>query len=162
MDLRATFRLLFRDPTDHTLVQLFRYTFVGGIAFVVDFGALFAFTEFAGVHYLGSAALAFVLGLTTNYMLSLLWVFRHRRLKNPTAEFLVFAGIGVVGLGLNEAIMWALTELAGVHYLGSKLASTFLVYLWNFFARKYTLFQKPGVEVCPNEPPSSSGEARPG
>jgi len=62
-------RLLLR-PTDSTLVQLLRYTFVGGLAFIVDLGSLFALTEFAGLHYLVSASLSFLLGLATNYTLS--------------------------------------------------------------------------------------------
>jgi hypothetical protein len=49
-------RRLFIDKTDSTLIQLFRYTFVGGIAFLVDFGSLYALTEYARVHYLVSAA----------------------------------------------------------------------------------------------------------
>jgi hypothetical protein len=37
-------------------VQIVRYTFVGGLAFLVDFGVLFALTQFLGIHYLVSAA----------------------------------------------------------------------------------------------------------
>ncbi len=157
-NLRYTVRRLLCGDTDDTFVQLFRYTFVGGLAFVVDFASLFAFTEFLGIHYLVSAALAFVLGLTTNYLLSLAWVFSRRRMAKPMVEFLIFAAIGVIGLGMNEAILWLLTGLAGVHYLVSKLVSTAVVYLWNFFARKYVLFSRPGEATCPNELPSSSGE----
>jgi len=37
---------LFKGKTDKTLIQLFRYTFVGGLAFLVDFGMLFILTEY--------------------------------------------------------------------------------------------------------------------
>jgi putative flippase GtrA len=133
-------RTLLRDRADSLPVQLFRYAIVGGLAFAVDFGSLWAFTEILGLHYLVSAALAFLLGLTTNYLLSLAWVFSHRTLANRYAEFLVFAVIGVVGLGLNEVLMWLLTDGAGVHYLGSKAVSTAVVFLWNFLARRFALF----------------------
>jgi len=134
-------RLLLR-PTDSTLVQLLRYTFVGGLAFIVDLGSLFALTEFAGLHYLVSASLSFLLGLATNYTLSTWWIFTQRTIQSRTLEFLIFGGIGLIGLGINDLCMWSMTELAGVHYLLSKIASTAVVFLWNFFARKYSLFNK--------------------
>lgn len=132
---------LFKDKTDKLFIQLFRYTFVGGIAFVVDFGSLFALTEFFNVYYLTSAALAFILGLTTNYILSVLWVFNTRTVNKKWLEFVIFAVIGVVGLGLNELIIWFFTEKVLLHYLVSKIISTILIYLWNFFARKFILFK---------------------
>ena len=67
-------------------------------------------------------------------------VFRDHTLHSHIIEFVFFAAIGVVGLGMNEAIMWMATELAGLYYLGSKLISTAVVFFWNFTARKYLLF----------------------
>ena len=130
-----------RLHSDNILIQLFRYTIVGGFAFVIDFGSLWALTEFAGLHYLVSAAIAFVLGLSTNYLLSVLWVFNRRTVEKRSTEFLIFATVGLVGIGVNELMIWSLTEYAGFHYLASKIASTVVVYMWNFGARKALLFR---------------------
>ena len=135
MQMKATW-----DKTNDTIVQLFRYTLVGGLAFVFDFGSLFILTEYLNIHYLVSAAIAFLLGLTINYILSIIWVFEKRALSNKKIEFLVFALIGIVGLGLNEFIMWFFTDILYWHYLLSKIISTVVVYLWNFFVRKFVLF----------------------
>jgi len=52
----------------HRIVSQFaQYVLVGGLAFVVDFTALFVLTDYFGLHYLVSASLAFLLGLITNY-----------------------------------------------------------------------------------------------
>lgn len=134
-------RALLLGSTDSTWVQLFRYTFVGGAAFVFDFGGLYLLTEYAGLHYQLSAALSFLLGLSVNYVLSVLWVFSRRNLRRRWAEFAVFAVVGLVGLGLNALFLWLFTEVAGLHYLLSKIGSTILVFLWNFFARKASLFR---------------------
>lgn len=133
---------LFVEPTENVLLQLFRYGFVGGAAFVVDYATLFILTNYAGVQYLWSAAIAFVLGLVANYLLSISWVFRNRGDLSRWQEFLFFAVIGVVGLGFNELIMYACTDLMHIHYMVSKLISTAIVFFWNFFARKYLLFTK--------------------
>ncbi|GBC60668.1 GtrA family protein [Desulfonema ishimotonii] len=135
------FEKIFRQQTDNTLIQLFRYTFVGGGAFVVDVGSLFIFTEYLGIHYLTSAAVAFILGLMTNYLLSVSWVFNRRTIGSRWAEFGIFALIGLIGLGLNEALIWSCTEYLGLHYLMSKIISTALIYIWNFSARKAVLFR---------------------
>jgi putative flippase GtrA len=126
---------------DNTLIQFFRYIFVGGIAFIVDFSLLFIFTDIFNIYYLISAALAFLIGTIVNYILSIYWVFDKRSLKNKSFEFGIFALIGFIGLGLNELIIWFFTEQIHFHYLVSKIISAWFVLLWNFSARKFLLFR---------------------
>ena len=140
--MRTLLHRIFVQKTDNTLLQLFRYGFVGGIAFVVDYGTLFLLTNYAGVPYLWSAAIAFILGLVTNYLLSISWVFRRNEAMKSWQEFLLFAIIGIVGLGFNEIIMYLGTDILQLHYMLSKLISTVIVFFWNFLARKYLLFNK--------------------
>jgi putative flippase GtrA len=137
---RKLWALLF-GATGSLLHQFSRYVVVGGLAFLVDFGSLYGLTEFAGLHYLISAAVAFLFGLVVNYCLSLLWVFDRRTMKSVTVEFLVFAVIGIVGLGLNEGIIWFVREKIGFHYLVAKVISAGIVLIWNFGARKFVLFR---------------------
>jgi putative flippase GtrA len=115
---------------------------VGGFAFIVDYGTLYILKEYVGINYLLSAAIAFILGLAVNYLLSTLWVFPDSRLNNKMAEFIVFASIGLVGLLINEVIMYICCEVLTIHYMISKLCSTGIVFFWNFFARKIILFTK--------------------
>lgn len=119
--------------------ELLRYSLVGGGAFAVDFGLLWGLTH-GGLHYMLSAAAAFTAGLMVNYTLSVLWVFRRRAPCGRAVEFAVFAAVGIAGLGLNEAIMWLVAGLLGRHYLLSKIVSAAVVFVWNFAARKYLLF----------------------
>jgi putative flippase GtrA len=132
---------LLKEKTNNTWIQLFRYTFVGGFAFVFDFSLLYLLTEYFNIYYLVSAAAAFLLGLAINYLLSVIWIFEKRTIKSKYVEFIIFTLIGIVGLALNEFIIWFFTETVHTHYLYSKLISTVFVYLWNFFIRKFTLFR---------------------
>ena len=131
-----------KGDVNNGLVQLFRYIWVGGFAFIIDYGCLYVLTENVGLNYLFSAAVALTLGLVVNYILSIIWVFSDSRLNNKIAEFTVFASIGVVGLFLNEAVMYICSEILYLHYMISKLCSTGVVFFWNFFARKLILFSK--------------------
>jgi len=133
---------ILKGKTNNTLIQLFRYTFVGGFSFLVDFGTLFILTEYFYIYYLVSAGIAFILGLTINYFLSVRWVFSSRAMENRLLEFLFFALIGLIGLVLNELFLWIFTDILLIYYLLSKIITTFIVYFWNFFARKLLLFNK--------------------
>lgn len=138
---RHTWQALLFGATGSLRHQFTRYLVVGGLAFVVDFGLLYLLTEFAGLHYLISAAIAFLFGLITNYCLSLLWVFDRRTMDNAAIEFVIFTAIGIVGLGLNEVIIWFVREKIHFHYMIAKMISAGIVLIWNFGARKSVLFR---------------------
>lgn len=131
---------IFKGKTTNTLVQLFRYMWVGGIAFIIDYTSLYFLTDYFYINYLISAAFAFLLGLITNYLLSTIWVFNSSRLNNKFTEFLIFGTIGIIGLCINEIIIYICCVFFNLHYMISKLLSTALVFFWNFFGRKYILF----------------------
>lgn len=120
--------------------QFLQYVLVGGLAFGVDFIALYLLTEAVGLHYLLSASLAFLLGLLTNYLLCIAWIFDFRAIASRSREFAIFGLVGLAGLALNNAIMWCLTDLLGVHYLASKLVAAALILLFNFSLRRSILF----------------------
>ena len=132
---------IFLQPTNNSLIQLFRYCFVGGFAFIVDAGGLFVLTEYAGIYYLLSATISFILGLVVNYLLSTAWIFKKSKLSNRWTEFLIDSVIGVVGLGLNTLFLWLFTDCLHIYYMLSKIITAALVMLWNFFARKIILFK---------------------
>lgn len=131
---------IFINSTNNTFLQLFRYAFVGGVAFIVDFGLLYALTEYVHFHYLLSASFAFIVGLVINYSLSKIWVFSSNTIKKRWIEFAVFSLIGIVGLGLTNLFLWVFTDYCSIHYMFSKVLTTIIVFFWNFFVRKIILF----------------------
>ena len=123
-------------------VQFLRYFLVGGTAFVVDFTTLYILTEFAGLFYILSASISFMIGLVFSYTLSVIWVFNHRNVKEKSREFTLFLLIGVIGLILNALLIGSLTELIGINYLGSKVIAATFIFFFNFSARKFFLFSE--------------------
>lgn len=81
-----------------------------------------------------------------NYAMSTFWVFRTSKVKSRLAEFLAFAAIGVVGLLLAIAITkvfaWMMADVTSAYQIISKVVSTAVAFLWNFFARKYLIYNK--------------------
>lgn len=126
--------------SNSSFFQLIRYGFVGGVAFIADYAFLYVFTEYVGLPYLLSAAISFIIGLIVNYALSILFVFSSRVFESKHTEFIIFAIIGVAGLGWNEVIMYLCSSVIGLHYMLAKIISAVIVFFWNFFARKFILF----------------------
>lgn len=149
------FARLLNGSTDNLFVQLFRYAFVGGAAFVADYGTLWLLTEYAGLHYQLSGAIAFIIGLTLNYILSTRWVFdsaadAYKDHTVKVVEFILYAVIGIIGLALNAGIMWVFTGMLALHYMASKLISTVIVFIWNFLARR-TLMKRTAHLIANTE-----------
>ena len=84
--MEISFKKILFGKTTNLFIQFFRYTLVGGLAFVVDLVLLFVLTEYAHWHYLVSATLSFLAGLLVNYILSTQWIFRSSKIKNKKIE----------------------------------------------------------------------------
>lgn len=133
---------IFSEPTTNSLLQFFRYGFVGAWATLADWGVLFLLTEAAGVHYLLSGVVAFLMGLTVNFLLSKKFVFSGEKNEHSSStEFVVYGIIGVIGLGMTALIMYVLTEKMAFYYMASKVIATAVVFVWNFMARKIVLYR---------------------
>ena len=129
---------LFLEKNHDTRIQFFRYIFVGGAATIVDMGSLYILTSIMGLNYLISAAIAFILGVATNYLLCIVWIFESTgRVKK---EIILFVVIGVGGLILNEVIIWLLVEEAKLYYMLAKAVAVVIVLVWNFGMRKKYVF----------------------
>ena len=133
--------IIMNNTLKQTCMAFMRYLLAGGLGFVIDYGALTLCYEILGIHYLISAIAGFSLGLVFVYISSNRWVFSKRRLSNKAwLEFLLFAIIGIIGLGLTVLFMYFFVDICSIHPLIAKLFTTFLVLLWNFGSRKVILY----------------------
>jgi len=128
--------------TNNLYIQLLRYIVAGGIAFAIDVAILWLLTEHLHIYYLVSSTISFIIGLITSYLISVLWVFDEKRIKNKTIEIIIFGIIGGVGLILTSFFMWLFTSVLLFYYLYSKIITTVIVFIWNFIAKKKILFTK--------------------
>ena len=154
------FNSLFIAETNNTFIQFFRSLFVGGVATVADFGILILFRELFHTSETVATVFGFIAGLTVNYVISTFWVFSKAKVSNRVFDFIAFAVIGIIGLGLTQLIIapFAMEGIFGEgffvrkeifgslipvskYYIIGKLVSTVIVYIWNFCARKFILYR---------------------
>lgn len=128
-----------RNKMKKLITQIIKFGFVGGTAFIIDAGVLFILTDLCGIYYLVSGAISFTVSVIYNYILSVKWVFDTNKKVKKTQELIVFIGLSVIGLGINQLIMWITVDFIHIYYMFSKIVATAIVMIYNFITRKLFL-----------------------
>jgi len=126
--------------TNNIKLQLLRSILIGAIASIIDIIIFAILVEVQDFSYLLANLISFSIGLVVNYSLTIRWVFISRSPKNRLTEFLKFTSVGIIGLIMNQFILWLCIDIFMIYSLISKIIATLIAFLWNFFARKYYIF----------------------
>ena len=72
-----------------------------------------------------------------------MFVFTKDNSMSKIFELVMYVIIGVLGLGFDTLILWICTSKINIYYKISKIISTMLTFIWNFFAKKmlYKIFK---------------------
>lgn len=136
---------LFVTPTKNSIIQLFRSLFVGGVATLVDFGVYaLARLPLSGFEFcdLIATPVGFVVGTVVNFIVSRWLVFSANEARmGIKGEFLGFAVIGIIGLGIKELLMLLFVNLLSIHHYLAWAISAVLVLIWNFIGRKIAIYK---------------------
>lgn len=121
------------------IAQIMKFGVVGILATLLDYVVMIVLTEVFGVPPVASSTISFSISVVFNYLASMRYVFSHREGMSRRCEFIIFLVLSIIGLGINAALMWVGTELAGIDYRIVKLFATAVVMMWNFVSRKVLL-----------------------
>ena len=105
----------------HLINQIIRFGMVGFLCFFIDYGCLLVLTEFVGIDYLISSGISFTVSVIVNYLLSMRFVFKAKKDNNKIKELIIFVFMSIIGLGINQLVMWCSVEKLGVMYQISKI-----------------------------------------
>ncbi len=121
-------------------IRLFMgYALFAGFATLVDLGLLYSLTEFFHVWYFYSAAFAYFMGMVTNYLLNKYLNFKNRS-KQIVMQFGLFAIVALVGLGINQFLLYSLVKFGEFWYISAKIIAIFIGLLWSFYGHKKLTF----------------------
>lgn len=101
---------------------------------------------------MAGSALGFTVSVVINYFMSFKFVFERKEDMNRKAEFVVFVILSVIGLGLNQLVIWVcvgpiygntafLQQMLDYNlaYTVAKVIATAIVMVYNFVTRKIFL-----------------------
>ena len=146
--------------------QIMKFGAVGFLCFFIDYlvglvvlhvvlgVGVFGENSFSMGSQIGSA-LGFTVSVIVNYILSFKFVFERKEDMNRKAEFVIFIILSIIGLGLNQVVMWICTVLVynnvewiqklfgyGLAFTVAKVIATAIVMVYNFITRKIFLEKK--------------------
>ena len=118
-----------------------KYFFVGGVSALVDFLIFSLFFNLLNNWFI-AGILSFFIAITANYYLSINFVFNSgNKFKKLHEIYLVFF-VSFIGFVLNQIILFFFIEAFILNVYLSKIIATSLVFMWNFSARKFYIFDK--------------------
>ena len=122
--------------------QIIKFGFVGGLCFLIEYGSLIFLKEICHANLYVSNTIAFTISVTVNYLLSMKFVFKADENKSKTKEFVLFIFLSIIGLLINQFVMWLGVDKAGIDYRIIKIAATAVVMVYNFITRKLLIEKK--------------------
>ncbi len=129
--------------TLHTLKRFFTYVQVGGSTFLLDLLLLYIFTDIFLVNYLVATAVAFVIAVSINYIISRRYVFKGT-LRQLHTGYVVFGGIALSGLMLVVVLMAIIVEKFHVDFIVARVIVACVVGMWNYLMNLYVNFKVVG------------------
>jgi len=113
------------------ILKFFKFCTVGFTGMVIDFGTTWFLKEKLKINKYIANSCGFVLAASSNYLLNRLWTFESHRDQIMT-EYFSFVGIAVIGLILNNLIVFILSDKLKLNFYVAKFFAIILVTIWNF------------------------------
>ena len=113
------------------LFRFFKFCIVGFSGMGVDFGVTWVLKEKVSINKYLANSTGFVLAASSNYILNRIWTFESEN-SQVVNEYLSFLIISVLGLGINNLIVYIFTDKLRFNFYFSKLIAIAVVVLWNF------------------------------
>ncbi|MDR1339779.1 MAG: GtrA family protein [Prevotellaceae bacterium] len=113
------------------ILKFLKFCAVGFSGMLIDFGITWLIKEKLKFNKYIANSCGFILAASSNYMLNRIWTFESHRPQIVT-EYFSFIGVSVVGLILNNLIVFILSDRLKWNFYVSKVVAIGVVILWNF------------------------------
>jgi len=135
-----------RDQDKGSRLSLFakhaaKYYAVGASGILVNLGLLYYLTEYVGLWYFLSYALAISVSITSNFILNKFWTFRDSIDSQKTIVMYVkFVSVSMVGMAIQLGSVYVLVESLTVYYMLAALISICIAGAINFIINRHWTF----------------------
>lgn len=108
-----------------------KFGVVGFSGVFVDFGVTWFFRDLLKINQYVANSTGFMCAVVSNYILNRIWTF-HSTDPGIAVQFGKFFLVALIGLAMNNGIIYLLNERRGVKFYTAKLVATAIVMIWNF------------------------------
>ncbi|HZK71887.1 MAG TPA: GtrA family protein [Clostridia bacterium] len=120
--------------------KFLKFCIVGFSGMIVDFGTTWLLKEKVKVNKYIANSTGFILAASSNYLFNRFWTF-HSVNPRIVYEYGSFILISIVGLAINNLIIFLLNEKMKLNFYLSKLFAVGVVTIWNFFMNYMITFR---------------------
>lgn len=113
-------------------LKFLKFCIVGTSGMIIDFGTTWILKEKVKINKYVANSTGFMLAATSNYLLNRFWTFQSEN-SHIATEYISFMAISIIGLGINNLVLFLLTEKMKLNFYLSKLFAIGVVTIWNFF-----------------------------
>ena len=113
------------------IFKFLKFCTVGLSGMIIDFGTTWILKEKVKINRYVANTCGFILAASSNYLLNRVWTFESQS-KDIGAEYISFFAISLVGLGINNLVLWVLSDKMKYNFYLSKIIATGVITLWNF------------------------------
>lgn len=113
--------------------KFLKFGVVGFSGVFVDFGVTWLCREKLRLNQYVANSIGFLCAVVSNYTLNRIWTFQSQDPAVAT-QFSKFLLASLVGLALNNGIIYLLNERLRLNFYVAKLIATAVVTVWNFWA----------------------------
>ncbi len=146
-------KLRLSDKSKRELTRFGKFSVVGAIGAVIDFGILYVLHSLIGIHIVIANTCSFTAAVLSNFIWNRYWTYPDSRTKPVQTQLRQFFIVNIAGWGINTGILlllrYPLTNLVAnlsvqapslgieaisykIGYNLAKVIATILVMFWNF------------------------------
>ncbi|XOU94755.1 MAG: GtrA family protein [Candidatus Kerfeldbacteria bacterium] len=130
------------------LFEFFKFSVVGILGTIVDFGIYAILTRVFGVYYIIATAISVFLAIINNFFLNKYWTFKKGKSGKTNSEYFKFFIVSVVNYFLNIGITYYIVEYTSSENMFgqgedffAKVVAIAIVLFSNYFGNKYWTFK---------------------
>ncbi len=113
------------------ILKLLKFSVVGLSGMVIDFGLTWLLKEKVKINAYLANSTGFIAAASSNYLWNRLWTFGSNS-SEITREYFSFVLIAIIGLLINNGVIYLLTKRWKMNFYLAKLFAIAVVTLWNF------------------------------
>jgi putative flippase GtrA len=121
------------------LLKFIKFGIVGFTGLFVDFGTTYLCKEWLKMQKYVANSIGFTVAASSNYILNRIWTFKSQD-PNIALEYTEFIIISLVGLVINNFILWLILRNFKINFYLAKLFAIGVVTVWNFLANYFITF----------------------